>query len=199
MYSGRSLQLQGIGRRSIRGMCLLLATLCLSACGATFPNRVPVGEHFPSVRGTSLTGRSHRVPDDFAGTPLLLFVGYEQKTQFDIDRWTLGVRQLKTPVRIVELPILLGFFPNLFSKQIDQSMRDGIPRQDWSSVVTVYEGGEIVQIFTGNENKNIARVLLLDVEGQVVWFSHDGYSATQMTALDEVVRALRRSLRKGRK
>jgi len=49
-----------------------------------------------------------------------------------------------------------------FSKGIDAGMRKGLPTQDWASVVTVYDDAQPVARFMGNENRNNARVVLLD-------------------------------------
>ena len=169
-------------------MALLL--FLLSACSSVVVNQDPTGQVFPSVRGTSLAGESYTLPDDFAGKPLVLLVGYKQRSQFDLDRWILGLVQLQTPVRIVEVPTIKGLIPGMFANQIDAGMRKGIPEEDWGAVVTVYDEAAPIVEFTGNENGSNGRVLLLDKQGKVVWFADRGYSAGQVKALDEAVRAL---------
>ena len=62
-------------------------------------------------------------------------------------------------------------------------MRRGIPSELWSSVITVYKDGETIQKFTGNENPNNARVLLIK-EAKVKFFYDRGFS---VSALNELI------------
>ena len=155
---------------------ILGALALFQGCSSTTPNADPTGKLFPAVEGTSLEGRSHRVPDDFRGRKLLLLVGYVQDAQFDIDRWLLGLMQAQVPVDVRELPTIEGMVPRMIGNQIDSGMRRGIPEEDWGAVITVYgDASEIVDL-TGNENPRNARVLLLDEEGRIIWFHDRGYS-----------------------
>jgi hypothetical protein len=173
-----------------------LAALCLLsslACATTAPNRDPVGERFPRASGKALDGTARTLPDDLAGQPAVLLVGYVQGAQFDLDRWILGLLQAKTPVRILEVPTIEGLVPTVISGWIDSGMRSGIPAEDWPAVVTVYgsEAAGIVRL-TGEERPRNARVILLDPEGRVAWFHDRGYSAAKALELDVAARALNR-------
>lgn len=162
---------------------LLSIALAGFGCGSTYAGRDPTGELFPRVTGTSLEGREYRIPDAFAGEPVLLLVGYEQDTQFDIDRWLLGLEQVGVTVRTYELPTIPGLAPRMFSGSIDNGMRSGIPSEDWGAVITVYEDGARIAQFTGNENKLPSRVILLDAHGRVVFFHDRGYSVGTLQRL----------------
>lgn len=176
---------------SPRLLTVLLALLLASSCASSIPRRSPLGERFPSVAGTSLAGDEVRLPDDFAGAPVVLLVGYEMKTQFDLDRWILGLLQAGTPVALVEVPTIPGLLPGAFAGKIDQGMQSGIPSEDWGSVVTLYRGdASAVAAFTGNEGPRNGRVLLLDRQGVVRWFHDRGYSGSTLLALDRVARGL---------
>lgn len=170
---------------------LLLLLSGLVGCASEVANRDPVGERFPSVAGSALTGQSLGLPEDLLGAPALLLVGYEMETQFDIDRWILGLLQQATPVRILELPTIPGLLPGAFAGRIDAGMQGGIPSEDWGDVVTVYRGdASRVVDFTGNQRPRNARVLLLDAGAAVRWFHDRGYSAGKLLELDRTVRAL---------
>ena len=58
-----------------------------------------------------MMGVSEALPQDLAGKPAVFLIGYKQKSQFDIDRWLIGLRQLRTPVRYFELPTIKGMLP----------------------------------------------------------------------------------------
>jgi hypothetical protein len=154
----------------------------------------PVGLPFPSVEGRSLAGESVRLPDDFLGAPSVVLIGYQQRAQFDADRWLFGLLQADLDLRIVELPTIPGWAASLASRWIDEGMRGGIPQEDWSSVVTLY-GGEAAPVaeFTGTEGGNNVRVLLLDGGGVVRWFHDRGFSAGKLKELADARSVLENS------
>lgn len=169
-----------------------LLGLVLAGCSSPIPNRDPSGERFPEVRGLDLTERERSLPGEHRGAPVLYLVGTVQETQFDIDRWLIGLLQLETPVRFVEVPTIPGLFPDLFLRgTIDKGMREGIPSEDWGGVVTLYaDDAERVVEFTGTTIPRNARVLLLDAGGRVRWFHDRGFSPGVLLQLDAAVRAL---------
>lgn len=160
----------------------------LGACTSTVENRDPMGESFPEVIGKSLEGEQITLPLD---EPSVLLVGFVQGAQFDADRWLVGLLQISPEVRIFEVPTVVGFFPFLFEDTIDGGMRNGIPKEDWKSVVTLYgdAADEILQ-FTGNEKPRNMRVLLLDGNGKVRWFHDRGFSASKLLELNQSMSAL---------
>jgi hypothetical protein len=176
----------------MKALPILVAALVLSmtACSSSAPRVDPTGKIFVTVQGESLDGNSVELPAVFLGDPVLLFVGYAQRSQFDIDRWLLGVTQVGYDVKMAEVPTIAGLFPTIFSDSIDGGMRSGIPQEDWAGVITVYDDADRIIRFTGNENSLPARVLLLDSEGKVVFFHDRGYSVGSLkklgTALDKL-------------
>jgi hypothetical protein len=77
--------------------------------------------------------------------------------------------------------------PRMFSTFIDEGMRKGIPKELWGGVITVYADGAALQEFTGNENPNNARVLLLDENGKVIYFFDRGFSVFALNELKEMI------------
>ncbi len=169
---------------------VLIAALATSACSSAIENRDPTGELFPTVTGESLDEQSVTLPADLAGKPAVLFVAYKQQTQFDVDRWLMGFLQAGIDVRLLELPTIKGLVPSLASGWIDEGMRGGIPKEDWSVVVTLYGGSAspVVEL-TGNENGQNTRVIVLDGDGRIVWFDDSGYSPRKVLAIGELLAA----------
>jgi len=155
----------------------------LGACATEYPNQNPAGKVFPSIEGQSLDQRAYRIPEDLQGEPTLLLIGYRQNAQFDIDRWMIGLDMTGTRVKLIELPAIQGFFPRLFQSRIDNGMRAGIPQALWPVVITVYEDGERVQAFTGNERPGNARVVLLSDRGTIRFFYDGGFSVAALNDL----------------
>lgn len=166
----------------------ILVTLCLaflvSACASyNFPQTLSLGDPMISARGEALDGTPVSIPEDFAGQPTLLLFGFVHKSQFDIDRWLIGLDMTDTKVAVYEIPTLKGMFPDMFSTFIDNAMREGIPKEIWKGVVTVYADGDDVQRFTGNKTPKNSRVMLLDAQGKVIHFYDRGFS---VEALNDV-------------
>ena len=174
---------------ALAALVALPLALLVPGCSSTLPRRDPVGETFPTVQGMALDDTPTELPGDYAGEPVVLLVGYLQGTQFDIDRWVLGLMQAGASARMVEIPTIPSLAASFASGWIDEGMRSGIPEEDWGAVVTVYgSAAEPIARFTGTERGRNARVLVLDASGQVRWFSDTGYSprkAAEVAALLE--------------
>jgi hypothetical protein len=171
----------------MRILLIILFISLASGCSTQYKNQSLVGKSFPSVSGQSLEEETVNIPDDFNKKFTLLLVGYKQNSQFDIDRWLIGLDMTKTKVDAYEIPTIQGLFPRMFSTVIDNGMRKGIPKELWKGVITVYEDGEKVQAFTGNEDPNNARVILLNKEGTILYFYDDGFSVSALNQLRDIL------------
>jgi hypothetical protein len=173
-------------------MGLIISSALLLACSSTVKAPASVtNKPFPTVQGSSLDKTAVIIPDSYLGKTTLLLIGYEQKAQFDIDRWILGLLQADVPVQIVEVPTIAGMVPQMVQQFIDNGMRSGIPKQDWASVVTVYEDASKIIAALGNERPRSAYAVLLDKAGQIVWSANQGYSAQQVLDLKQIVSGLK--------
>jgi len=162
---------------------IVLITLSVVGCSTTYTNRNPVGEIFPTVSGESLEKIEIEMPQYFNGSKVILLLGYKQDSQFDIDRWLIGLDQTETKAKIYELPTIQGLFQRMFSTFIDNGMRKGIPKELWGGVITIYRDGSVIQEFTGNENGNNARVLVIDENGKVIYFYDRGFAVSALNQL----------------
>ena len=164
---------------------LFTLSLIIMSCSTTYVNRDPLGEQFPKVTGQTLTEEERILPEYFAGSEVILLLGYKQNSQFDIDRWLIGLDMQGIKTMVYEIPTIQGLFPRMIQGTIDNGMRSGIPEELWGGVITVYAGGDMVQEFTGNQNANNARVLALDEKGVVIYFHDRGFSVLALNALKE--------------
>ncbi len=158
---------------------------------AKYPNRNPMGEPFPTATGENLDKKSVELPTAYLGEPALYMVGYVQNSQFDLDRWAIGLNQVEFSAQVVEVPTIPGMFPSMFKGVIDNGMRSGIPSEDWAAVVTLYgKQAKPVAQFTGTENPRNGRLLLLDSKGSVQWFWDQGFSAKRLMELKKLAEKL---------
>ena len=169
----------------IAPLIFLITLVWNLGCQSPYARQDPTGEYFPAVQGTSLEGEIVSIPSAWAGEKVLLLVGFEQNTQFDLDRWALALIQSGLRVRAVEIPTIRGLVPSLISDRIDAGMRRGIPEEAWASVITVYRDADAIARFTGNTNPLPGRILLIDAEGRVIFFHDRGFSTTALSNLAE--------------
>lgn len=166
----------------------VFAFLLLSACSAQYPNQQVKGEHFPSISGESLEKQNVSIPNDFKAAKTLLLLGYKQDSQFDIDRWLIGLDMAGVSIPTYELPTIAGMAPRMFSTFIDNGMRKGIPKELWGGVITIYKDGDAVQKFTGNESPNNSRVVLINSSGEILYFYDRGFSVDALNKLKENIK-----------
>ena len=155
---------------------------CIS-CTSTVQNKQVIGEVFPSVQGTTLDGKKLTIPNDITGTKTLLLIGYEQDTQFDIDRWLIGLDQKGYILNVFEVPTIQGWIPSLIQSKINNGMRSGIPKDLWKVVLTVYKDADQIVSFLGNTNPKNARAIVLSEQGKVLYQYDQGFSVSALNGL----------------
>ena len=168
----------------------LLFLALTTGCTSQYPNQDVTGKVFPSVSGNSFVKQTIALPEFVRGEVALFLIGYKQDSQFDIDRWLIGLDMKGADIKAYELPTIAGVFPRMFSTRIDNGMRKGIPKELWGGVITIYEDGERIQMFTGNENPNNARVLLLDKQGKIIFFYDRGFSVPALNKVIDLAKSL---------
>jgi len=171
----------------MRLLSLLFTILLLSACSTSYQNKNVDGLSLPTMQGQTLEEKSIEIPAMLQNSLTLLLVGYKQNTQFDIDRWLIGLGMTKTKVDAYEIPAIQGMFPRMFKTQINNGMRRGIPKELWKGVITLYGDGEVMQAFTGNENANNARVILINKQGKILYFYDKGFSVSALNAVRLII------------
>lgn len=170
----------------MKKLVLIFSLLC-AACSRTVPAPEIAVSEFPQIVGVNLEGRTVHLPQDVRGKNTIFLIGYRQKAQFDIDRWILGILQADINAQLIELPTIAGMMPEMIQTYINNGMRRGIPKEDWGSVVNIYEDAELLIKAFGNERPQSARVVALGKRGEILWTSDRGYSATQVLELKRVL------------
>ncbi len=146
-----------------------------------------VGRIFPSVTGRSLAGESVRIPEAFAGAPVVLLVAYRRGTQADTDRWIEMLRRDCPAVRFLEVPTIPNVVWRPLAGWIDNGMRRGVPQAMWPSVVTIYQDGGAVRELLGDEGGLTTHVTVLDAAGRVAWLHAKGYDPEAAAGLRAAV------------
>jgi hypothetical protein len=171
-------------------LVVVASVVIFSGCTSTLVPPSQKEGAFPQVTATRLSGEKIILPDALKGSPAILLVGYQQRTQFDIDRWLLGLLDAGIKAQIIEIPTIEGMIPGALSEVIDNGMRSGIPKEDWYSVATVYEDADKIIKAIGNERPQSAHVVLLNSAGEIIWTYYNGYSPRVVRELRDKVNSL---------
>jgi len=173
----------------MRLFTLLLMAMLISACSNPYQNQALQGKVMPNLVGQTLEKQVVDIPAVFESPLTLLLIGYKQDTQFDIDRWLIGLDMTETKIDSYEIPAIQGMFPRMFKTQINNGMRAGIPKALWKGVITLYQDGQTMQQFTGNENANNARIMLINQQAEILYFYDRGFSVQALNELRTTLQA----------
>ena len=114
---------------------------------------------FPSLLGTTLSGRAFRIPEELPSTPVALIFGFEHEARHDVRAWkdffTLqGLNFLSVPTT----PI---YIPAQALSETARAMKAHVPHTEWETIVQVHKGGaELLSFFKWTPD-NHAKVVLM--------------------------------------
>lgn len=94
----------------MRFLILIFSVFITAGCSKQYSNQQVLGMSFPPVSGQTLSQVVVNIPEDFNKDFTLLLMGYQHKSQFDIDRWLIGLDMTETQVDVYEIPAIQGFF-----------------------------------------------------------------------------------------
>jgi hypothetical protein len=175
-------------RALLLGLALVAVVLASvsAACGGGTPARSePVepllGKRFPSVVGDALTKERVRLPEDFAGAPLIVLIAPTLDAQEDADRFMVSLRT--RDVDFVEIPVLPSLVTRLMQRYRNGQLKESEPRDMWGRIVPLYKDGAVLEGFLGEvEDEALAIVLVLDDDGVIRFHDDRGYSRETLDA-----------------
>lgn len=193
--------MRGVGRGKRRCVALLLlaallAALVAGACGGgeedvPAPAEPLVGRRFPSVVGEALTGAAVRLPEDFAGAPVIVIIAPSSDAQEDADRYLVSLRS--RGAAFVETPVLASLVTRLTQRYHNGKLKETEPRDMWGRIVPLYKDGAVLAEFIGEvEDEARAIVLVLDRDGVIRFLDGGGYDAATLEAAVAAYESLRR-------
>lgn len=141
---------------------------------------------FPNVTGSNLQRKKLALPQDFQGELNLVMIAFQQWQQTQVDTWIPFARQLEetySGVRYYELPTIqrLNALARTF---VNEGMRAGIPNPvARERTITLYlDKDEFRQALQLPHEDNIY-VLLLDRQGQVLWWVEGAFTPEEGESL----------------
>jgi hypothetical protein len=146
---------------------------------------------FPSVTGSNLRRQKLNLPQDFQGELNLVFVAFQQWHQTQVDSWLPCARQLEethSGLLHYELPTIER--RNALARTfINEGMRAGIPDPvARERTITLYLDKNAFRQALELPTEDDIYVLLLDRQGQVLWWAEGAFTPEKGDSLAVAVR-----------
>ncbi|MFK7800139.1 MAG: hypothetical protein AB8G95_00775 [Anaerolineae bacterium] len=145
---------------------------------------------FPILTTKDLNGKNITLPDDFQHDLNLLFIGYLEWQQSEIDTWFPFATQLETEHKnlyFYELPVV-GKMNKFGQIQLNYWMRQGIPNPETRGrTLTYYIDRAAFRQSLELKTEDHIGILLVDRAGHVLWKGYNGYSETNAQSLAAAV------------
>lgn len=118
----------------------------------------------PSLLGTSLSGRTYRIPEDLPLTPIALIFGFDHQARHDVKAWKRFFTELG--IDFLSVPITPIYIPAEALADTARAMKIHTSPKAWESIVLVHKGGaELLSLFRWHPD-HFAKVVLM-AYGQV--------------------------------
>lgn len=140
----------------------------------------------PPLRGTTLSGRSVRFPQDLPETPVALIFGFAHEARHDVGHWKRALEAHGLP--FLSLPATVDDVPARALAGVAEAMKAHVPAAAWESIIQIHHGGGALAEAMGWLHDPHAKVLVTD-RGGLIHASH-GNGAFQEEALEVVRHAL---------
>jgi hypothetical protein len=147
----------------------------------------------PKSAGTTLAGADVSLPDLFQQQPVVLVIGFSQKSSDDAKTWsrTLIQSEQEEGRNDVYGVILLSRVPHLLRGLVVRSIRKDVSESVQSRFVTVTDSEQEWRDFASVTSPDDVYILVLNAGGEVCWRGHGPYS-------DPMLAAVKRSLQQAR-
>lgn len=134
---------------------------------------VHVGELFPRVTGTTLSGERLTVPDDLLGRVAVLILADNYGARFEADEWADLVRARfgeRDDLAVLQIPVIGGVGP-VMQRMIDAAMVRGTPSTLHRHVLTLYGDLQTFRKQLGMTGRPQAHVVVLGRTGRIAWMA----------------------------
>jgi len=123
-------------------------------------------DQLPPLEGTTLSGRSLRLPGDFPGTDVVLVIGFAHGARHDVGAWKAALAERGIP--FLSLPTAERDTAPESMAGVAEAMREHVPSGAWDQVVQVHRGGEALMKAFGWQADVFAKLLRVTREGDVL-------------------------------
>lgn len=133
-----------------------------------------VAQSVPHTEAETLSDKKIVLPDDFAGHPAVLNIGFSRSGGDSSRRWGKQLAQDlagEKNLRIYSIAELQDA-PKMVRGMIKHGMRSGVPKSEQDFFVVLYQDEDAWKKLADFSDTNDAYILLADSSGKVVWRTH---------------------------
>jgi hypothetical protein len=146
---------------------------------------------FPTVKATSLTGKSYQLPLDLDGELNLVIVAFKQWQQSWVETWVPSLQSLAyqhKQLHVYEMPTM-SRFNGIYRFMIDNGMRGGIPDKavraaTLCAYIDIPPFAQALQL----PSYDTIYLFLLDRKGEIHWRGQGPYDQAQLAELTATVK-----------
>ena len=147
--------------------------------------------NFPSVSGSNLEGKKHRLPNDFEGSLNIVIVAFRREHTDLIEGWLNSLIEMigkDTELRFYELPVLnVAYSP--FRRWIDGGMRAGITNLEARErTITVYTNKGDFKKRLEIPNEETTHIFLVSRDGRILWRDQGRFTKEKFQKLQDAVK-----------
>ncbi len=153
-------------------MRLYMVVLCAAsiAGAASLQEQAPA---MPTTAGETLSGKKIVLADAVRGHAAVLVAGFSHNGGMACGDWMKAIRAdpALAGVDVYEVAMLEGA-PGLFRGMIKSAMRKGMSSEEQQRSVVLTQDDKLWQTYFSVSNAQEPQVMLLDVQGNIVWRGH---------------------------
>jgi hypothetical protein len=150
-------------------MSFLLLFLFNACKSQNKTSMLQIGDTFPKLEAQTLDDKKIIFPDDTKGKITVLATGFAQEVQTPINTWTEFILEKYPTISYFEVPIG-NSMGALFSRQIDNAMKQVVPKELHAMTATYY--GNLCNTYKqqfGATGEETCYIFLLDKEGKILY------------------------------
>lgn len=117
------------------------------------------------LRGTTLSGRAVRFPQDLPESPVALILGFAHEARHDVGRWKRALEALGLP--FLSLPTTVDDVPARAMAGVAEAMKAHVPAGAWEGIIQIHHGGGALADDMGWLHDPHAKVLVTDRQGLI--------------------------------
>jgi len=182
-----------MNRAPLRGICHLLATLALSATPALTlgaqSDSLRIGDHFPTLVGSSLSGKSIALPDTMSSRYTIVVFGFSRSAGDDARQWSerlasdSAVRARANVLVVAEL----GGAPRLFRGLISAGIRKGTAPNDRDGTMILDRDDALWKRRLAVTETSRSYAVVIAPNGRSRWKSDCAFDEARLTRLRDAL------------
>lgn len=173
-----------VGIAAVRVLGMFVLALCVGLADAQ-------GSRIPEMAGTTFSGTTVHLPEEFHGKAGVLVVGFSKSSGDMCKGWGQRLSASyhnSNEVVYYQIPVLESV-PKLIRSMVVKSFKSGVPEAEQAHFLPVFSGEKEWQKIVRYANADDAYVLVVDGDGRVRWQTSGKVTDSGFAALQQQLEA----------